>query len=326
MAHRRTMRRPELARFLRAKRAQLRPEDVGLPSGDRRRTPGLRRQEVAQLATVSVDWYIRLEQGHVGTPGAEVLDAIARALLLSPSERRHLHLIGRGEEPIDADVPTPGSGSLLTLLDRMPLVPAYLMDFRCDVLARNAAAAALFGEDFGIGEAANNAYQLFLDPRTRERQLDWTRIARETVGNLRADLARHRDDARLGAVVARLRRDSVEFAAWWDDHTVKERSHGVKRIRHPVAGEMTVAYDILATFDGSHQRLFAITPVDAATDRALRGLITDRGQIMTGRPRRFTQEPAADWVTQQARNLTHQLDEAGRTSSARGPRGRSSTL
>jgi transcriptional regulator with XRE-family HTH domain len=293
VTQRRTTRRPELARFLRAKRAQLRPQDVGLPPGDRRREPGLRRQEVAQLAVVSIDWYIRLEQGQVGTPGAEVLDAIARALLLSPSERRHLHLIGRGEAPIDADVPVPVSGSLLALLDGMPLVPAYLMDFRCDVLARNAAAAALFGEEFGIGEAANNAYQLFLDPRTRETQLDWTRIARETVGNLRADLARHRDDARLGAVIARLRRDSAEFAAWWDDHTVTERSHGVKRIRHPVAGEMTVAYDILGTLDGSHQRLFAVTPVDAATDLALRGLMTDRGRIMTSRPYRVGQEAAS---------------------------------
>lgn len=281
MTHRRTTRRPELARFLRAKRARLRPQDVGLPCGERRRAPGLRRQEVAQLAAVSIDWYIRLEQGHVGTPGAEVLDAIARALLLSPSERRHLHLIGRGEAPIEVAAPTPVSDSLLALLDAMPLVPAYLMDFRCDILARNAAAAALFGEDFGVGEAANNAYQLFLNPKTQEIQLDWTRIARETVGNLRADLARHRDDARLGEVIARLRRDSTAFAAWWDDHTVKERSHGVKRICHPVAGEMTVAYDILATLDGSHQRLCAVTPVDAATDRALRELMTDRSRIMT---------------------------------------------
>ncbi|MCL9792959.1 hypothetical protein MXD58_001245 [Frankia sp. AgKG'84/4] len=160
----------------------------------------------------------------------------------------------------------------------------------------------MFGEDFGTGEAVNNAYQLFLDPRTRETQLDWTRIARETVGNLRADLARHRDDARLGEVIARLCRDSAEFAVWWDDHTVKERSHGVKRICHPVAGEMTVAYDILATLDGSHQRLFVVTPVDAATDRALRGLMTDRRRFRTGQPCRVIQEvsvaaPLAPTVT-----------------------------
>jgi transcriptional regulator with XRE-family HTH domain len=280
MTHRRTTRRPELARFLRAKRAQLLPADVGLPAGDRRRAPGLRRQEVAQLAVVSVDWYIRLEQGQVGTPSAEVLDAIANALLLTPPERRHLHLIGRGEAPMDPHVPTPVSGSLLALLDGMPLVPAYLMDFRCDILARNAAAAALFGEDFGIGTKSNSAFQLFLDPPTRERQLDWTRIARETVGNLRADHARHPDDARLEAVIELLRRDSAEFTAWWDDHTVKERSHGIKRIRHPVAGDLTVAYDVLATLDGSHQRLFTLTPVDAATDHALRELMTQRGHLV----------------------------------------------
>ncbi|MCK9874530.1 helix-turn-helix transcriptional regulator [Frankia sp. Ag45/Mut15] len=256
--------------------------------------PGLRRQEVAQLAAVSIDWYIRLEQGRVGIPGAEVLDAIARALLLSPAERRHLHLIGRGEAPMmDAAVPVPVSDSLLALLNGMPLLPAYLTDFRCDILARNAAAAALFGENFGIGEAANSACLIFLDPRTRETQLDWTRIARETVGNLRADFARHREDARLAEIIARLRQESAEFAAWWDDHTVRERSHGVKRIRHPVAGEMTVASDILATLGDSHQRLFVVTPVDAATERALRALMTDHGRTMTGRPPRATQETAA---------------------------------
>jgi len=283
VTHTPAARRPELARFLRARRARLRPADVGLPAEGRRRTAGLCRQEVAQLAAVSVDWYIRLEQGNVGMPSAAVLDALARALLLSPAERRHLYLIGRGETPIEATVPAPVSRALRTLLDGMPLIPGYIVDFRFDVLAHNAASAAVFGEAFGTGDLANIAIQMFLVPRIRETQLEWTRVARDLVGNLRADQARHPDDARLRAVVARLRHHSAEFTAWWDDHSVKERASGVKRIRHPVAGEMTLAYDTLAVLDGSAQRLVAVTPVDAPTEQMLRGLVADRARSLTER-------------------------------------------
>ncbi len=168
-------------------RARLTPQDVGLPPGARRRTPGQRRQEVAQLASVSIDWYIRLEQGRVGTPGAAVLDALAGAPRLSPAEVRHLHLIGRGGVPLPLyDRPLVG-GSLRALLDGMPLLPAYVPDFRLDVLAHNAAAAALFGADYGTPGADNLARALFLPTPVRAMQLDWARVDRETVGNLRAN-------------------------------------------------------------------------------------------------------------------------------------------
>ncbi|NUS14501.1 MAG: helix-turn-helix domain-containing protein [Streptomyces sp.] len=270
--------RPELAQFLRAMRARLTPRDVDLPDVGRRRTPGLRRQEVAQLAAVSIDWYIRLEQGRVGVPGAAVLDAVAGALRLSPAERQHLHLVARGEAPPAAYVPAPVTASLRALLDGMPLTPAYVVDFRMDVLARNAAAAALFGEDFGTGEAGNTAWLMFSpSSKLRAAQLDWERIARETVGNLRANRARHPDDPRLAELVAELHRISPEFAGWWDDHTVRTRSHGTKRLRHPAAGELTVRYDVLATCDGSEQYLVAVTPADAPAEHALRRLVADRG-------------------------------------------------
>lgn len=266
-------RQTDLACFLRAMRARVRPQEVGLPAGVRRRTPGLRRQEVAQLAAVSVEWYIRLEQGRVGTPGAAVLDGIAEALRLSPSEREHLHLIARGEAPVSAHLPAPIGDSLRALLDGMPLVPAYVVDFRLDVLARNAAAAALLGDGFGSGRADNIARLMFLDPALRETQLDWTRIARETVGNLRANHARHRDDRRLLAVVDELCAQSREFATWWEDRTVQDRAHGRKRVRHPAVGELELCYDVLATREGSGQCLVAVTPGDGATERALRELM-----------------------------------------------------
>ncbi|WP_248000960.1 helix-turn-helix transcriptional regulator [Streptomyces sp. RPA4-5] len=281
MVNRPERQRAALAHFLRAMRARLQPEDVDLPSAGRRRTPGLRRQEVSQLAAVSIDWYIRLEQGRVGTPGTAVLDALAQALRLSPAERQHLHLIARGQIPPARHVPTPVGDSLRRLLDGMPLLPAYVIDFRLDVLAHNAAAAALFGDGFGAGDAANAARMLFLLPRIREMQLDWVRVARETVGNLRANLARHPDDPRLREVISELRGRCPEFAVWWNDHTVKLRAHGTKRIRHAAVGELTVCYDTLATLQGSDQYLIAVTPADATAEQHLRTLMTNRASSRT---------------------------------------------
>ncbi|MFC8716038.1 helix-turn-helix domain-containing protein [Kitasatospora sp. NPDC057198] len=274
MTERVPARRSELAAFLRAKRARLQPEEASLPRGPRRRTPGLRRQEVAQLAAVSVEWYVRLEQGRVGTPGTAVLDAIAEALRLTPDEHRHLHLLARDETPV---LPASGPrhpevpGSLRQLLDGIPLFPAYLTDHRLDVLAHNAAARALFGPEFGTGTTDNTARMLFLDPATRAGQLDWARVARETVGHLRTAAAHHPDDPQLAALLTELRSHSREFTLWWEDHTVLERTTGTKRVQHPEAGPLLLHYDILTT--GPH-RLFTLTPADPATDRALRHLVT----------------------------------------------------
>jgi hypothetical protein len=149
--------------------------------------------------------------------------------------------------------------------------PAWIVDFRFDVLAHNAAATALFGPEFAPG--TNTAEPLFLDPGSRDFQLDWTRIAREHVGNLRANLARHPDDPRLNALIGELRRTSHDFATWWDDQTVEERTNGTKRVRHPTAGTMTLRYDVLAVQDGSEQRLSVVTPADADAERALRTLL-----------------------------------------------------
>ncbi|MBT0773254.1 helix-turn-helix domain-containing protein [Kineosporia sp. J2-2] len=269
--------RPELSAFLRAMRARVRPEDVGLPDIGRRRTPGLRRQEVAQLAAVSIDWYIRLEQGRVGVPGTAVLDAVSQALNLSEAERHHLHLIARGEAPPARHVPAPASGSLQHLLRSMPATPAWILDFRFDVLAHNEAAVALFGPGFAVG--GNTARPLFLDPGARDFQLDWTRIAREHVGNLRANLTRHPDDPRIRDLVDELRRKSPDFATWWDDQTVQERTNGTKRVLHPAGGVLTLRYDVLAVQDGSDQRLSVITPADARSEDVLRSLISRGGGL-----------------------------------------------
>lgn len=275
-------RRTELAHFLRVMRARRTPEDVGLPpSLGTRRTPGLRRQEVAQLAAVSIDWYIRVEQGRAGTPSAAVLDAIAEALRLSPTERAHLHVLARQERPLPQ---RPGNGadyavpeSLTYLLQGMPLIPAYVIDFRFDVQARNDAAAALFGEDFGTrsGSTGNAAAMLFEVPEVRDAQLDWRRVARETVGNLRANQARHRDDEQLSALIDRLRADP-DFALWWEDRTVEERAHGVKRLANPVVGELTMCYDYLTVDGRPDLRLVTVTPADPASEQRIRTLVAHR--------------------------------------------------
>ncbi|MEC3913843.1 helix-turn-helix transcriptional regulator [Nocardia sp. CDC160] len=269
----------ELGAFLRAMRERLLPQDAGLPSVGTRRTPGLRRQEVAQLAAVSIDWYIRLEQGRVGTPGAAILDALADALRLTDAERAHLHLIARGAQPPSRRTGEPPA-SLRAILDGMPSLPAYLSDFRLDVLARNTAAAALFGPGFEPG--VNAARLTLLDPGTRATQLDWERIARETVGNLRRNSARHPDDARLRAVIAELRTESPKFATWWDDHTVQDRSHGSKRIRHPQAGDLTVCYDNLTSPDGADHSLTVLTPADETSAAVLRTILTDHANRLGG--------------------------------------------
>lgn len=275
------MRRHELGAFLRAARERLTPQEAGLPVRGRRRTPGLRRQEVAELAAVSVEWYIRLEQGRVGMPGSAVLDAVATALRLTPAERRHLHLVARGEAPPPEYVPAPLSPSLRALLDGMPLLPAYVMDFRFDILACNNAAKALFGAEFGAGRLGNTARILFCEPDMREGQLDWERFARETVGNLRANSARHPGDPVLSRLVADLRAMSPQFAAWWADQHVEERSRGTKRVLRHDVGLMTLAYDTFRAVDSSDQRLFVLTPADPATENALRTLVTARSTALT---------------------------------------------
>ncbi|HET9172685.1 MAG TPA: helix-turn-helix transcriptional regulator [Actinospica sp.] len=269
-------RKAELGAFLRAMRARLAPEDVGLPRHGVRRTPGLRRQEVAQLAAVSIDWYIRVEQGRAGTPSAAVLDAIAEALQLSPTERTHLHLLAREEHPLPREPRAePLPASITYVLDGMPLVPAYVVDFRFDVHARNDAAAALFGEDFGTPAGHNAAAMLFEIPEVRAAQLDWRRVARETVGNLRANQAGHRDDERLAALIERLRADP-DFELWWEDRTVEERAHGVKRLRIPGVGDLTLCYDYLSVGGRPELRLVTLTPADAESERRIRTLVARR--------------------------------------------------
>jgi len=252
----------QLGEFLHARRARVRPEDVGLPDGGRRRVPGLRREELAQLAGVSVDYYVRLEQGRAAHPSPEVLDALARALLLDDVERQHLHDLVPAANARRGAPPRPERvrPALQNLLDRLHDLPAFVLDRRMGVLAWNRLAAALIG-DFGaiVPEHRNIVRYMILDPDARERYPDWERCARDNVGMLRRAAGQYPEDTELAALVGELSVKSELFARWWAAHEVTEKTHGSKRYRHPAVGELTVRFETLAFPDGSGQSLVVYT-------------------------------------------------------------------
>ncbi|MHC5258628.1 helix-turn-helix domain-containing protein [Streptomyces sp. UC4497] len=259
-------RRAELSEFLRTRRARLKPEDVGLASmGRHRRVPGLRREELAQLAGVSVAYYTRLEQGNGRNVSAEVLDAIARALRLSDTEHAHLvHLASPTRQRRRSPAPKRQQQvrpALRHLLDSLEGVPAYIGGARSDILAWNRMAAALFGDWGRMPRAERNWARLtFLNPDYRELFVDWDSKATDMVSFLRLYAGRNPEDPELSALVGELSVKSEEFRRLWATHDVKEKGHGVKRMRHPLVGELTLAYETLHLPDDDGQFLSVYHP------------------------------------------------------------------
>ncbi|MCX5237042.1 helix-turn-helix transcriptional regulator [Streptomyces prunicolor] len=252
-------RRAELSEFLRTRRARLKPEDVGLPDfGRHRRVPGLRREELAQLAGVSVAYYTRLEQGNGRNVSAEVLDAIARALRLSDAESSHLtHLAKPKQHKKKPSPPTQHVRTALRqLLDSIDTVPAYISGRRSDILVWNRMAAAVFGDWSQLPPQERNwARLVFLRPEYRELYVDWEQKATDIVSMLRMDAGCHPDDPRLSALVGELSVKSEEFRRMWATHDVKEKTYGVKRLHHPLVGDLTLNFEGFRLGDGSEQSL-----------------------------------------------------------------------
>ncbi|MGW5457343.1 helix-turn-helix domain-containing protein [Streptomyces sp. NPDC003996] len=252
-------RRAELSEFLRSRRARLKPEDVGLPDfGRHRRVPGLRREELAQLAGVSVAYYTRLEQGNGRNVSAEILDSIARALRLTDAEHAHLtHLAKpKSHKKKPAARQQQVRGALRQLLDTMDGVPAYVVGRRSEILAWNRMASAVFGDwaELPAGER-NWARLVFLRPDYRELFLDWEQKAIDIVCALRMDAGCHPDDPKLSALVGELSVKSEEFRRLWATHDVKEKSHGVKRLHHPLVGDLSLNFESFRLPDDSEQSL-----------------------------------------------------------------------
>ncbi|WP_327431246.1 helix-turn-helix domain-containing protein [Streptomyces sp. NBC_01236] len=252
-------RRAELSEFLRTRRARLKPEDVGLPDfGRHRRVPGLRREELAQLAGVSVAYYTRLEQGNGRNVSAEVLDAIARALRLSDAEHAHLTHLAKPKQHKKKQTARPQQVrvALRQLIDTFDSVPAYVVGRRSDILVWNRMAAAVFGDWSELPPQERNwARMVFLKPEYRELFVEWDQKASDIVSLLRMDAGCHPDDPRLSALVGELSVKSEEFRRLWATHDVKEKSHGVKRLHHPLVGELSLHFESFRLVDDEEQSL-----------------------------------------------------------------------
>ncbi|HEY3637644.1 MAG TPA: helix-turn-helix transcriptional regulator [Rhizomicrobium sp.] len=261
--------------WLKARRAKLDPAAFGLPS-HRRRTPGLRREEVAQRANISPTWYTWLEQGRGGAPSADVLDRIARALMLTDVEREHLFLLGLGRPPDaryrKADGVTP---RLQRVLDALQPTPALIRNALWDVIAWNRGATVMF-TDYGAlpPEQRNVLRFIFLDPHARAAQYDWESVARFVVGAFRVDAARAGAAADVKPLVDELCRLSPEFKAMWDDNEV-QAAHGeaVKRIRHPVLGEVAFEYSAFAVDGRPDLTMVVYNPATQEDAKKIGGLI-----------------------------------------------------
>lgn len=230
--------RQGLADFLRTRRMRLSPEQVGLIRGERRRTPGLRREEVAELANVGVSWYTLLEQGRDIHPSREVLQSIADALQLAPDEQKHLFLLANQQPPVETLFCSEQvSPALHRVLEALNPFPAYIVGRRWDFLAWNAAAEHVLLLSKPVPPHAYNAiWRIFTDPESKQYDLNWEQVAQKVLEEFRADSARCVDEEWFKRLIADLERASPEFRSWWPRHDVRGRADARKAIEHPLVG------------------------------------------------------------------------------------------
>ncbi|WP_329545095.1 helix-turn-helix transcriptional regulator [Streptomyces sp. NBC_01356] len=278
-SHGASVRRRELAVFLRSRRERMSPSELGLVAVTRRRTPGLRREEVAQHAGMSVTWYTALEQARDVRPSPQVLNALARTLRLDHDERHHLYrLAGAADDAVVVEC-NAVSTELHAVLDKLDPYPACVQNGKFDLLAYNSAMRLLITDLDEVPIAQRNCVWLtFTEPRWRERVGDWEQAAARQVANLRVAMAEHVDDGRWKALVSRLRAESSEFAELWDRHSVRGVDAGVLRqIDNPAVGRMTFTVSNTWVAPGSTTRLQVLLPADPHTVERLTRLVADAG-------------------------------------------------
>ncbi len=271
--------RSEIRGFLTSRRARITPDKAGLPAyGGNRRVSGLRREEVSMLAGVSVDYYTRLERGNATGASDAVLESLPRALQLDEAERAHLFdLVLAATASAAARAPSRTAGqqvgpSVQRILDSMTTTPAYVRNSRLDILAANRLGRALYAPLFeSPAQPANHARFLFLDPQATEFYLEWERQAQDTVALLRSEVGRNPYDRGLSGLVGELSTRSQSFRTWWAAHNVRFHRTGIKRLHHPVVGELTLNFEALDLAADTGLRISAYT-ADAGTptDDALR--------------------------------------------------------
>jgi transcriptional regulator with XRE-family HTH domain len=266
----------EFGAFLRTRRERLTPESVGLKEGTRRRTKGLRREEVALLAGVGITWYTWLEQGREVHASPEVLSALSDVLKLDPTERQHLFLLADRTPPaLRADDPDVVEEPLRHMLLSLSMQPAYVIGRRWDVLAWNRAAEALFG-DYGRldGDERNIMHLIFVDRDHRALLVDWEEIAEASLAMFRADTVRCSGDPDFERLIAKLTAKSREFREWWPRHEVLRRLSSQKRIMHPLCGKMAFENTTFAVNDRPDMKLIVYTPLkEDNTSEKLKSLL-----------------------------------------------------
>jgi transcriptional regulator with XRE-family HTH domain len=266
-----------LGTYLKDRRAKLDPTAFGIPL-TRRRTPGLRREEVAQRANVSATWYTWLEQGRGGAPSADVLDRISRAMMLTDVEREHLYLLGLGRSPEVRYQPSEGvTPRLQRVLDTLELSPAFVRTATWDVVAWNRAATVVLTDYAALEVSQRNILRLiFRDSRVRAAQPDWESVARFVVAAFRADAARAGAAKNVEALVEELSRTSPEFAAMWRDNDVRTHGDGTKILHHPVAGPIGMEYSAFAVDGRPDLSMVIYNPATPADTDRIRALIASR--------------------------------------------------
>ncbi|MBS0245751.1 MAG: helix-turn-helix domain-containing protein [Proteobacteria bacterium] len=265
-----------LGNYLKDRRARLDPAAFGLPL-NRRRTPGLRREEVAQRAHVSATWYTWLEQGRGGAPSADVLDRIAGALMLTEVEREHLFLIGLGRPPeVQYQASEGVSPRLQKVLDALELNPAIVRTATWDVVAWNAAAAAVLTDYSKLPPDRRNILRIiFGDPKSRARQSSWEDVARFVVAAFRADATRHGASERVKTLVAELSASSDEFAAMWRENDVRSFGEGTKRLTLPRGGTVGLEFSSFTVDCRPDLGLVVYSPATPKDADKIRKLVRD---------------------------------------------------
>ena len=266
-----------LGTYLKDRRARLDPAKFGLPS-IRRRTPGLRREEVAQRAHVSATWYTWLEQGRGGAPSADVLDRLARALTLTAVEREHLYLLAQGRPPeVRPYGKTPGvTPRLQRVLDTLEFSPALVKNAEWDIVAWNEAAAAVMTDYSRLEPGERNVLRIMFRPeRIRAAHTDWERTARFVVASFRAEITRIGMTPRAQAIIDDLCRTSPEFAAMWREHDVRVHGEGTKIIHHADAGAITLEFSTFAVDGQPDLGMVVFSPATPEVRERIRALIAN---------------------------------------------------
>jgi len=259
----------ELADFLKSRRTKILPSQVGLPAGTRRRTPGLRREEVAQLAGIGLTWYTWLEQGRPIQVSTPVVESLSKVLLLDKQERRHLYLLAN--QPLPPDIPGYQgaiSSALQHVLDSLTLSPALVTDQRFNVIAWNKAACLLFGEFSEMNARERNiVWAMFTDEKYKQLYIDWTLYAKNLLGRFRSTCGQYIEDAWIAQFIDDLKAQSEEFNIWWPLHEIQNDTGLSKQLNHPAVGLLDFEISNFDVSDNSGLKMVVHVPL-SGTDTA----------------------------------------------------------